>query len=454
MKLYFYGGAENVTGVKFLLEAKANSKKSVKILVDCGTIQGAREDEEENYKDFVFNPAEIDYVFVTHAHIDHIGLVPKLCKEGFKGKIFTTAPTIDLARLTLEDSCNLLKREARKLGREPLYTKKDIDKALTLMNAVHYNKKRKLEDEIYFRFQDAGHILGSAIIELWVEGKKLVFSGDLGNEPAPFLNPLAKITEADYILIESTYGNRIHEGRLERKEALENTIEETFGKKGVVMIPAFAVERTQELLFELNELVENNRIPKVPIFIDSPLAIKVTGIYKKHQKYFNKKATYLIKSGDDLFNFPGLTLTENVEKSKAINRVSPPKIIIAGSGMSTGGRIVFHEKNYLPDQNNCLIIISFQARGSLGRRLLEGAKKVNIFNEEVPVKAKVVSIEGYSSHADQKALYGWLTNFSKPVKHIFAIHGEKEASEELVQKIKDHLGMSASVPKKGEMVEL
>lgn len=454
MKLHFYGGAETVTGVKFLIEAKADSKKSVKILVDCGAVQGARKDEEENYRDFAFNSAEVDYVFITHAHIDHIGLIPKLCKEGFKGKIFATAPTIDLAKITLEDSCNLLEREARELHRKPLYAKGDIDKALSLMSPVYYNKKRKIEDEVYFRFQDAGHILGSATIELWAEGKKIVFSGDLGNEPAPFLNPPTKIKEADYVLIESTYGNRTHEGRMKRKEILENTIEEVFGKKGVLMIPSFAVERSQELLFELNELVENHRIPRVPIFIDSPLAIKVTDIYKKHQEYFNKKAAYLIKSGDDLFNFPGLTLTENVEESKSINRVSPPKVIIAGSGMSTGGRILFHEKNYLPDSNNCLLIISFQVKGSLGRHILEGAKKVNIFNEQIPVKAKIVSIEGYSSHADQDALYNWLANFSKPIKQIFAVHGEKEASEKLVQRVRDHLGIPASVSKKGEVVEL
>lgn len=454
MKLHFCGGAETVTGIKSLIEAKAGPKKSVKILVDCGTVQGARKDEEENYKDFAFNASEIDYLFVTHAHIDHIGLIPKLCKEGFKGKIFATAPTIDLARITLEDSCKLLKREARELGKQPLYTKKDIEKALSLMRSAQYNKRRKLPGEIYFRLQDAGHILGSAIVELWVEGKKIVFSGDLGNAPVPLLNPPAKISVADYVVVESTYGNRVHEDRIERKEILENVIEEVFGKRGVLMIPAFAVERTQELLFELNELVENNRIPSIPIFIDSPLAIKITEVYKKYQNYFNKKAAYLIKSGDDLFKFPGLRLTESAEESKAINRIAPPKIIIAGSGMSTGGRILFHEKMYLSDSRSCLLIISFQVKGSLGRKLLEGAKKVNIFNEDVLVRAKVISIGGYSSHADQKDLYNWLTGFSKPIKQVFAVHGEKEAAEDLVQLIKDHLGFSASVPKKNETVEL
>lgn len=454
MKLHFLGGAGVVTGVKFLLEAKAGARKSVKILIDCGSVQGLKKDEEENYRKFPFNSSEIDYLFITHAHIDHIGLIPKLYKEGFRGKIFATAPTIDLARLTLVDSCNLLRREARRMGKKPFYAETDVKGSLALMSPVQYGRKRKLIDEIYFRLQDAGHILGSAIIEIWAEGKKVVFSGDLGNAPTPLLKPPTKINEADYILIESTYGNRVHEGRLKRKEILENIIEENFGRKGVLMIPSFAVERSQELLYELNELVEHDRIPKVPIFIDSPLAIKVTEVYKKYQDYFNKKATYLIKGGDDLFRFPGLTLTEAVEQSKSINRVSPPKIIIAGSGMSTGGRILFHEKAYLPDSRNCLLIISFQARGTLGRRISEGSKKIRIFNEEVPVRAKIALIEGYSSHADQKALYDWLANFSKPIKHVFVVHGEEEASKSLVQLVKDHLGLEASVPKKGEVVEL
>lgn len=454
MKLHFLGGTGTVTGAKYLLETKAGKAKSVKLLIDCGMVRGAKEAEDENYKDFAFNALEIDYLFLTHAHIDHIGLVPKLYKDGFRGKIFATLPTADLAKLTLEDSQKISEREAREHGRTPIYEKDDIKKSLSLIETIHYNKKYKLIDEIYFRFQDAGHILGSAIIEIWADNKKIVFSGDLGNAPTPLLNPPAKIIEADYVLIESTYGDRIHEDKLKRKEKLENIIEETFGKKGVLMIPSFAIERTQELLFELNELVEHNRIPKVPIFIDSPMAIRATEIYKKHQNYFNKEAMQLIKSGDNLFNFPGLVLTETVEKSKSINKIAPPKLIIAGSGMSTGGRIVFHEKMYLSNPDNCLLIINFQVKNSLGRKLLQGAKKAVIFREEIPVRAKIITIEGYSSHADQKDLYTWLSGFSKPIKNVFAIHGEEKSSKALVQKIKDHLGISASIPKIGKIVEL
>ncbi len=454
MKLKFLGGTRTVTGVKFLIEAKSRARKRIKILIDCGMVQGERRTREENYKDFSFNPSEIDYLLITHAHIDHIGLIPKLYKDGFRGKIFATPPTVDLARLTLEDSQGILEREAREIGRKPLYQKEDIDGALALVKTAGYGRKRKLAENVYFQFREAGHILGSAIIELWAERKKIVFSGDLGNAPTPLLNPPAKIRQADYILIESTYGDRIHEDRRERKELLENTIEDTFSKKGVLIIPTFAVERTQELLCELNELVENNRIPRLPIFIDSPLAIKATQVYKKHPDYFNRQASYLIKSGDDLFKFPGLILTETVEKSKAINRVSPPKIIIAGSGMSTGGRVLFHEKIYLPNSNNSLLLINFQVKGSLGRQISEGAEEVEIFDEEVPVRARIISISGYSSHADQQDLYNWLVNFSKPIKHIFMVHGEEEASMSLAQRVKDHLGISTSVPSLGKVVEL
>ena len=454
MKLHFYGGAGEVTGVKYLIEAKTGPRKSINMMIDCGIVQGGREEMKENYQNFPFNPQKVDYLFITHAHIDHVGLIPKLYKDGFRGKIFTTPPTKDLMRLVLTDSQQILEREARETSREPLYTKEDLDGVLGLIKTIGYGKKQKLEDEIYFKFNDAGHMLGSAIIEIWAEGKKIVFSGDLGNAPTPLLNPPAKITEADYILVESTYGDRIHENRDERREILENVIEETYSQKGVLMIPAFAVERTQELLCELNELVENHRIPRVPIFIDSPLAVRATEIYKKYPDYFNKEASKLIQTGHDLFRFSGLSYTEEVEDSKAINKIIPPKIIIAGSGMSVGGRILFHEKFYLPDPRNCLLITNFQVKGTTGRQLIEGNKKVRIFDEEVPVRARIASIDGYSSHADQRALYKWLNNFSKPVKHIWAVQGEEKSAEALVQLVKDHLGIPASVPKIGEIVEL
>jgi len=454
MKLHFYGGAEEVTGVKYLLEVKAKPKKAINILIDCGILQGGKEEFEENSKDFPFDPKKIDYLLITHAHIDHVGLVPKLYRDGFRGKVFTTEPTKDLMALVLSDSQQVLEREFQKKGQKPLYLGQDVLGILGLIKTTKYGIKINPENDIYFKFNDAGHMLGSAIIELWAEGKKIVFSGDLGNSPSPLLNPPKKIKEADYILVESTYGDRLHENRNERRGTLENIIEETYRNKGALMIPAFAVERTQELLCELNELVVNCRIPQLPIFIDSPLAIKATEIYKKYPEYFNKEARDFILRGHDLFRFSGLKYTEQVEDSKAINRILPPKIIIAGSGMSAGGRIVFHEKLYLPDTRSCLLITNFQVKGSPGRQLLDGNKMVKILDKDVPIRAKIASIEGYSSHADQKALYGWLGNFIKPVKHIWTVQGEKEPADTLAQLVSDHLGIPASTPKPGEAVEL
>jgi metallo-beta-lactamase family protein len=454
MKLYFYGGAGEVTGVRYLLETKNGTKKKINILIDCGMLQGGPSEFEENSKDFPFDPKTVDYLFVTHAHIDHVGLVPKLYRDGFRGEVFTTEPTKDLMKLVLEDSQQILEKEFRKKGGDVLYSRKDVEEVLKSVKAVKYGRKRELEGGIDFKFNDAGHMLGSAIIEIWTEKKKIVFSGDLGNSPSPLLKPITKIKDADYILVESTYGDKIHENRDERKGAFENIIEETYRNKGVLMIPAFAVERTQELLCELNELVVNCRIPQLPIFIDSPLAIKATEIYKKYPDYFNKEAKSFISRGYDLFKFHGLKYTEQVEDSKAINIVAPPKIIIAGSGMSAGGRIVFHEKMYLPDSRNCLLITNFQVKGSPGRKILEGAKEIFILDENVPVRAKIATIQGYSSHADRKALYCWLENFKKPVKHIWAVQGEEEQANSLSQLIRDHLGISSSVPKPGEVVEL
>ena len=450
-KLTFHGGARSVTGANYLIETARS-----KVLVDCGLSQGTRHAEKQNYKPFPYDASKIDAVFVTHAHIDHTGLLPKLIKEGFRGKIFMTHPTKDFAAVMLDDSQGLMQNEAKREGREPLYSKKDVLRTMKYIEGVDYGKKIQPMDDITCRFRDAGHILGSAIVEIWVDGKKIVFSGDLGNPPVPLLRPTEYINEADYVVMETTYGDRLHEKREERKNILEDVIENTMARGGTLMIPAFALERTQELLYELNSLVENHRIPKVPVFLDSPLAIDATRIYRKYPEYYNKKATYLIESGDQLFKFPGLKFTYKTGESKAINNVPPPKIIIAGSGMSTGGRILHHELRYLSDPNSTLLIIGYQVAGSLGRRLLDGAKTVKIFGERVRVRARTRAIGGYSAHADQKSLYRWIAHIKRggKLKKVFAVQGEDGPALAFVQLVRDNLGVDAEAPLLGESVEL
>ena len=454
MKLTFCGGAQSVTGANYLLET---GKK--KVLIDCGLTQGSKFAEQENYKPFPYDVRAIDAVFVTHAHIDHIGLLPKLCKEGFKGKIYSTPPTKDLALPLLEDSLKLLSEEAEREKKPLLYKESDLEQVFRLWETLSYRKPQEIFQGIKLVFRDAGHILGSAIIELWAkensQEQKIVFSGDLGNPPTPLLCPTELIDKANYVLVESTYGSRIHEDKRRRKDLLEDAIEDTITNGGVLMIPTFALERTQELLYELNDLVEHHRIPKIPIFIDSPLAIHLTKIYKKYPDYFNQETRYLISSGDEIFRFKGLRFTETVEESKEINFIPPPKVIIAGAGMSNGGRILHHERRYLSDPKSLLLIIAWQAEGSLGRQLLEGARSVKIFGERIPVKAGVRAIGGYSAHPDQEGLLKWLSAFDKNLlKKVFIVQGELKEAKALSGLVQDRLGIETAIPNKGEIVNL
>jgi metallo-beta-lactamase family protein len=454
IKLHFFGGAGIVTGANYLIEVDSGSKKSIKFLIDCGMFQGLSHIEEKNREDFPFNPKEIDFVLITHAHLDHIGRLPKLCRDGFRGKILATAPTIDFTRLILYDAQGISERQAREKRTEPLYTQADVENALKLMKKVEYGKKIRIKKGISCRFLNAGHILGSAIIEIWLGTKKIVFSGDLGNPPVPLLDPPEFIDQADYVVIESLYGDRIHETAGQRKDLLENAIEDTITRGGTLLMPSFALERTQELLYELNELVENHRIPNVPVFFDSPLAIKALEVYKKYPQYYNKEASYLIKSGDDLFKFPRLVFTRTVEESKQINDVAPPKIIIAGSGTLSGGRILYHAIRYLPDPKSTILFVSFQTEGTTGRKIINGDKQVRIFNETIPVRAEVRLISGYSAHADREMLRDWIDKIKRPIKQIFAVQGEEGPALALIQLIEDHLGIPASAPKLGEVIEL
>lgn len=448
MNLTFYGGAKSVTGSNYLLESNGR-----KILIDCGLRQGSNYAERQNFEPFPYEPSEIEAVFVTHAHIDHIGLLPKLVKNGFRGKVYSTSATKDFAELMLIDSEHLLGNEAEREGRPPLYDTEDVENLVKIWEGVDYHQPINIPGFIV-EFFDAGHILGSAIIRIEADGKTILFSGDLGNSPAPIIQPTEKLSFADYCLIESTYGNRLHEGLGDRQRDLESAIEDTIRDKGVLMIPAFALERTQDLLFHLNELFEKGRVPKVPVFIDSPLAIKLTAIYKKYERHFNKEVLKLERDGDDIFNFPGLHFTLTTEQSKEINNVPAPKIIMAGSGMSNGGRILHHEMRYLSDPNSTILFVGYQTVGSMGRRILEGAKSVRIFGGEIPVRCRVREISAYSAHADQRQLLDWLKPLRLSLKKVFVVQGEGVSSDVLAQKIRDNYAIEAVVPEAGEKVVL
>ncbi len=442
MILRFLGASEAVTGSSFMLENQGGAK----ILVDCGMNQGSDYVDKLNFEDFPYNPKEIKAVCITHAHIDHSGLLPKLFKHGFRGKIYGTVATRDCVHELLLDSENILQREAEKHKKDPLYEVSDVEGVIKLWQPLNYGDTVE-ESGFKITVKNAGHILGSSSYIIEADGKKVLFSGDLGNINPPLINETDKINETvDYCVMESTYGDRIHEMQESTRELIENVVEDAVQSGGVLMIPAFAMERTQRLLFELNGLIEEGRIPEVPIFIDSPLAIRLTRIYEKYDDFFNEETKKFLREGNKLFNFPGVKFTETTEESKAINNVKPPKIIIAGSGMSNAGRILHHEARYLSDPNSTILFIGYQAVGTLGRLILDGAKVVKIHGEEILVRCKVVKIGGYSAHADQKRLLEWLRPMRKTIKKLFLVHGEPDSMKILSVKIEDELAISTVAP--------
>lgn len=437
-----------MTGANYMLESG-----SEKILVDCGLHQGGNFAERKNFEPLPYDPKSIQAVFITHSHIDHIGLLPKLWKEGFRGKIYSTPPARDFSELLLIDSEGLLKREAEREGKEPLYTVSDIDGVMQAWEGLPYHKPVKVGGVKGTLF-NAGHILGSALVEIKAEGKTVLFSGDLGNYPAPIIRDTETLKAADYVVIESTYGGRVHEAEDKRQEVLEDVIEDAVRAGGVLMIPAFAMERTQDLLLHLNNLIEKGRVPRVPVFIDSPLAINLTAVYKKYKDYFDEETSAQTFAGDDLFNFPGLRMTLTTTQSKEINNVPPPKVVIAGSGMSNGGRILHHERRYLSDPKSMILFVGYQAEGTLGRRILDGARSVKIFGEEIPVRCRVRQISGYSAHADTPRLLNWLRPMRLKLRKVFVVQGEPAASEALAQKIRDELALETEIPRAGQSYEL
>lgn len=452
-KLTFYGGALSVTGANYLIETNQS-----RVIVDCGLQQGGAHCPPENYSEFPYDVSALTAVLVTHAHIDHIGRLPKLTRDGLRAPIYATIPTAELAPIMLSDSQELIEEECGD-KRGSLYSAEDVDAVTELFRPVHYGEIVQVAPDIRARFRDAGHILGSSSIEVWItEGDreiKIVFSGDIGNPPMPLLNPIDYIDDADYALVETAYGNRLHKDRDARQGLLEAAIKDVITAGGVLMVPTFAIERTQELLSEINHLVENHIIPPVQIFLDSPLAIEATRVYQRSKAFLNEETRQKIAGGDDVFNFPRLAFTATTEQSKAINEVPAPKVILAGAGMSTGGRILHHELRYLSGQNNMILFIGYQAKGTLGRKILDGAKEVTIFGETIPVRAEVRFIEGYSAHADQDGLLQWVTNLKRggSLKQIFCVQGDEESSKEFAALVTEKLGVTAHAPRGGETFE-
>ncbi len=457
IQITFETGVGTVTGANFLMElGQGNEKSDVpkKILVDCGLVQGEKFADDENRKDFAYDPSIIDYLFITHAHLDHVGRIPKLVKDGFKGVIYSTPETRSLGRLILDDACELLARAAKREGLSPIYEKVDVEKAFTQWQEISYHVKTPFDGGFEVYLQDAGHILGSTMFNFLIDGKKIVFTGDLGNSPTPLLKDTEKLDGANYLIMESVYGDRNHEPKSERREKLKTFINETLAKQGTVMIPAFSLERTQVILYELNELVEGNEIPHVPVFVDSPLATKVTDIYKGSKNYFNPKTQSQIAGGDDIFDFPRLSFTLTGEDSRSIEHTKGPKIILAGAGMSSGGRVTHHEITYLPDARNTLLLVGYQSLGTLGRKLQDGAKEVIINGEHVRVNARIESIEGYSSHKDSDHLVEFVGDSKDTLKQVFVVMGEPKASLFLAQKLRDYVDVNAIYPERGKVYEI
>ena len=449
MKLSFYGAAGQVTGSCYLLETA-----SAKILIDCGMFQGTRFSDEQNHTDFPFLASEIVAVLVTHAHLDHTGRIPKLVHDGFRGKIFATAPTAELAKIIWDDALEVMKYDEEKLGHPILFHADDIAQATAHFYAVQYRSAVEIAPGIVATWHDAGHILGSGFIEIHAEGKSLVFSGDLGTVDVPILRPLAPLPSTDILVIESTYGGHRHEDVRTRVSMLRDAIIQTINSRGVLLIPAFAIERIQEILYELDALVDAKSIPRVPIFLDSPMAIRATEIFKKHTEYYDADAMARLHAGHNLFEFPGLRATLTRDESRTINDVPPPKVIIAGAGMMTGGRVLHHARRYLLDRNTTLLIVGYQAVGTLGRAILNGADRVRIYGNTVPVLARVKKIGGYSAHADRDGLINWIAMAPQKPAKVFLVHGEPDSQMIMASDLMSRLKIKPFLPRSGAVYEL
>ncbi len=464
MKIQFCGATTGVTGSCHLITTEHH-----KVLLDCGQFQGGKAQEELNYEPFPFDPAEIEYLILSHAHIDHCGRIPLLVKRGFKGQIYCTDATADLLGIMLMDSGHIHEQEAEwqnrknsRAGRplvEPLYTEKDAEESLKFVKPVLYNQLVELNDEVRICFNDAGHILGSGEIEIFVSEKeegtsdvrasKIVFSGDLGVMDRPILRNPTIIKKADYVIMETTYGNRNHPDNAMDVNHLVDIICETAARGGNTVIPSFAVGRTQELIFELNKIYEDptdprqEQLSKIKVYVDSPMAAAATEVFKNNAQVFDEETKDYISKGENPLEFPNLKFTQSTEESQWLNIDKEPKVIISASGMCEAGRIRHHLKHNLWDARNSIIFVGYQAEGTLGRGIIDGEKEVTLFGENIQVNAKIHNLEGFSGHADMNGLLGWLKGFQKLPKQLFLVHGEPDVKVEFAKTVKEQIGIDA-----------
>ena len=459
--LTFLGAAGTVTGSRHLLDVD-----NQKILIDCGLFQGRKKNRLKNWDPFPVPPGEIDKVLLTHAHIDHAGYLPRFCKNGFSGQIHCTQSTFDLAKILLRDSAHIHEEDAAWANKKgyakhkpalPLYTVADAEDALELFTPLYYGDELQLNDTCRVKFKDAGHILGSSFLDVLTTRngmkRKIIFSGDLGRPDLPILRSPVQAFNADYLVLESTYGNRLH-AQYDAEDELARVINDSVARGGVLVIPAFAVGRTQTLLYVIRELEDAGKIPQLPVYIDSPMAIDATKIFRKNISDQDLTSRVRTLSGKKVFTPANLRVCKSREESKSINKQKKPAIIISSSGMATAGRILHHLTQRLPHEENTVLFIGYQAEGSRGRTILDGSDKVKIHGHYVPVRAHVETVSGYSGHADYNEILAWLMGFNKPPEKTFLVHGEPDAAASLAEKIKETFGWEVIIPKFGDKFEI
>ncbi|MCC7290295.1 MBL fold metallo-hydrolase [bacterium] len=474
MKIQFCGATKTVTGSCYFVDTG-----NVKFLVDCGAFQGGWEIEKHNLDAFPFDPAALDYVFLTHAHFDHSGRLPILIKQGFKGRIIATQPSRDLAHIILKDAARLQEEEFKRWrarpeqrsfnegaasegalyeNREPMYTEEDVENLMPFFDLYPYGDSVDLHNGIEFRLRDSGHILGSAMFEFWIKNeagrvRKIVFSGDLGQQGQRIVRDADLVRESDYVLVESTYGNRVHKNKDDTVLEFLSILKEAQTHGGNILIPAFAIERCQEIMYELNLFFENRLLSDLPVYIDSPMASRATEVFRRYPGFYDEDAHRLLEKGDDPFSFPGLHEIESVEESKRLIS-KRGVVIIAGSGMCTGGRIVHHLENNIQNAKTSIIFVGFQVPGTLGRRLVDGEPDVMIKGKRYEVRAKVHTLGGFSAHADKEDLMYWLRSFGHTPRKVFIVHGEEDVATEFAGQVNKELGVETHIPSLYEEITL